>query len=130
MSIKQEKKRIKMRLRLLLLLRHLNLTMQLWMYLKRVQNILTYLDLEKEKAPFHIVERYYGDNIFYEDAFNELVPKVYDEEIKANKIEAVSRPHIDVVQMEKGKDLIFTAIVNTKPEVELGKFKGVEIKKS
>ena len=83
----------------------------------------------KGKAPFHIVERYYGDEIFYEDAFNELVPKVYDEEIKANKIDAVSRPQIDVVQMEKGKDLIFTAIVSTKPDVTLGKYKGVEIKK-
>lgn len=83
----------------------------------------------KGKAPFKIVEKYYGDSIFYEDAFNDLVPSVYDEEIKKNNIEAVSRPQIDVVQMEKGKDLIFTAIVNTKPEVELGKYKGVSIKK-
>ena len=83
----------------------------------------------KGKAPFNIVERYYGDSIFYEDAFNELVPDVYDKEIKDNKIDVVSKPHIDIVQMEKGKDLIFTAIVNTKPEVKLGKYKGIELKK-
>ncbi len=81
------------------------------------------------KAPMQLVERQYGSAIFYEDAFNELVPEIYDEAIKENKIEAVSRPRIDVVQMEKGKELIFTATVDTKPEVELGKYKGIEIKK-
>ena len=83
----------------------------------------------KGKAPMQLVERQYGSAIFYEDAFNELVPDIYDEAIKENKIEAVSRPSIDIVQMEKGKELIFTATVDTKPEVKLGKYKGIEIKK-
>ncbi|MDR0979214.1 MAG: trigger factor [Lachnospiraceae bacterium] len=83
----------------------------------------------KGKAPMKIVERHYGSEIFYEDAFNELVPEIYDNEIKENDLHAVSKPRIDVIQMEKGKDLIFTAIVDTKPEVELGKYKGIEIKK-
>ena len=83
----------------------------------------------KGKAPMQLVERQYGPAIFYEDAFNELVPDIYDEAIKENKIEAVSKPNIDIVQMEKGKELIFTAIVETKPAVELGKYKGIEIKK-
>ena len=83
----------------------------------------------KGKAPMQLVERQYGSAIFYEDAFNELVPEIYDEAIKENKIEAVSRPNIDIIQMEKGKELIFTATVETKPEVELGKYKGIEIKK-
>ena len=83
----------------------------------------------KGKAPFQLVERQYGAAIFYEDAFNELVPEIYDEAIRENKVEAVSRPNIDIVQMEKGKELIFTATVETKPEVELGKYKGIEIKK-
>ncbi len=83
----------------------------------------------KGKAPMQLVERQYGSAIFYEDAFNELVPDIYDEAIKENKIEAVSKPNIDIVQMEKGKELIFTAVVETKPEVELGKYKGIEIKK-
>ena len=83
----------------------------------------------KGKAPMQLVERQYGSAIFYEDAFNELVPEIYDEAIKENKVEAVSKPEIDIVQMEKGKELIFTAKVETKPEVELGKYKGIEIKK-
>ena len=83
----------------------------------------------KGKAPMAIVERTYGSSIFYEDTFNELVPEIYDEAIKENKIEAVSTPQIDISQMEKGKDLKFTAIVQIKPEVKLGKYKGIELKK-
>ena len=83
----------------------------------------------KGKAPLQLVERQYGTAIFYEDAFNDLVPEIYDEGIRENKIEAVSKPNIDIIQMEKGKELIFTATVETKPEVELGKYKGIEIKK-
>lgn len=83
----------------------------------------------KGKAPMQLVERQYGSAIFYEDAFNELVPEIYDNAIKENNVEAVSKPNIDIVQMEKGKELIFTAVVETKPEVELGKYKGIEIKK-
>lgn len=83
----------------------------------------------KGKVPMKIAEKHYGVEIFYEDAFNEIVPEIYDKEIKENNLEVVSRPDIDIVQMEKGKDLIFTAIVQTKPEVELGKYKGIELKK-
>ena len=83
----------------------------------------------KGKAPMNIVEKYYGAQIFYEDAFNEVATEAYDEAIKENKIDVVSRPEVDIEQMEKGKDVIFTAIVQTKPEVELGKYKGIELKK-
>ena len=83
----------------------------------------------KGKAPMNIVEKYYGAQIFYEDAFNEVATEAYDEALTENKIEAVSRPEVDIKQMEKGKDVIFTAVVQTKPEVELGKYKGVEIAK-
>ena len=83
----------------------------------------------KGKAPMNIVEKYYGAQIFYEDAFNDVATESYDEALKENKIEAVSRPDVDIKQMEKGKDLIFTVVVQTKPEVELGKYKGIEIKK-
>lgn len=83
----------------------------------------------KGKAPMNIVERYYGKEIFYEDAFNEVVPAEFDKELKENNIIAVSRPDIDVTQIGKGQDLIFTAIIQTKPEVKLGKYKGIEIKK-
>ena len=76
-----------------------------------------------------MVEKMYGIQIFYEDAFNEIAPSVYEEGLTESKIEAVSRPEIDIKQMEAGKDLIFTAVVQTKPEVTLGKYKGIEIKK-
>lgn len=83
----------------------------------------------KGKVPMNIAEKYYGVEMFYEDAFNEVVPAIYDEELKKNNIEAVSRPEIDIKQMEKGKDLIFTAVVQTKPEVKPGKYKEIELKK-
>ena len=54
----------------------------------------------KGKAPYKIVERQYGAQIFYEDAFNEVVPEIYEKELNENKIEAVSRPDIDITQME------------------------------
>ena len=83
----------------------------------------------KGKAPYQIVEKTYGAQIFYEDAFNEVAGEAYEEAIKDKKLEVVSRPEIDLVQIEKGKDLIFTAVVSTKPEVTLGKYKGIQIKK-
>ena len=83
----------------------------------------------KGKAPMSIIERTYGSSIFYEDTFNEIVPEIYEKELKENNIEAVSRPEIEITQMEKGKDLIFTAVVQTKPEVKLGEYKGVEVEK-
>lgn len=83
----------------------------------------------KGKAPFAIVEKKYGSEIFYEDAFNELVPEIYEQALKENNVAAVSHPNIDVQKMEKGSDLEFTATVQTKPEVKLGKYKGIELKK-
>lgn len=83
----------------------------------------------KGKAPMQMVEKHYGSEIFYEDTFNELVPEIYDAAIKENNIAAVSRPNIDVTQIGKGQDLVFTAVVQTKPEVKLGKYKGIELPK-
>ena len=83
----------------------------------------------KGKAPFAIVERKYGDEMFYEDAFNDLVPEIYEKAIKDNKIAAVSQPKIEMKNMKKGEDLEFTATVQTKPEVKVGKYKGIELKK-
>lgn len=84
----------------------------------------------KGKAPMSLIEKTYGSSIFYEDTFNEIVPEIYENELKANNIDAVSRPEIEITQMEKGKDLIFTAVVQTKPEVKLGKYKGIELEKN
>ena len=83
----------------------------------------------KGKAPQNIVEKYYGKEIFYEDAFNEIAGEEYENAVNENKIDVVSKPQIDIVKMEKGQDLVFTAVVQTKPEVELGKYNGIEIEK-
>ena len=83
----------------------------------------------KGKAPFKMVEKAYGIQIFYEDAFNEIAGEAYVKGLEDNKIEAVSKQEIDIKQIEAGKDLIFTAVVQTKPEVTLGAYKGIELKK-
>ena len=84
----------------------------------------------KGKVPQAMIEKMYGPEVFYEDAANFLIPDAYSEEIeKAEDLEIVSRPKIDVTQMEKGKNFIFTAEVALKPPVELGKYKGVKIDK-
>ena len=83
----------------------------------------------KGKAPMAVVEKHYGPEVFYEDTFNEIVPEEYERELKENNIEAVSKPDIEVKQIGKGQDLIFTAVVQTKPEVKLGKYKGIQLKK-
>ena len=84
----------------------------------------------KGKAPMQIVEKYYGKEIFYEDAFNEVAGEALEEAVKEKKLEVVSRPQdLEIVQIEKGKDVIFTTVMQTKPEAKLGKYKGIEIKK-
>ena len=129
MSLKQEKTENKNELKLTFTVPASRFEEAIQEVFKKSAKYFNIPGFRKGKAPFKIVERYYGDSIFYEDAFNDLAPVVYDEEVKENKIEVASRPQIDVVQMEKGKDLIFTAIVATKPEVKLGKYKEIPLKK-
>lgn len=69
----------------------------------------------------------YGPAIFYEDAANELIPDAYEKALDECEEEIVSAPKIDVTQIEKGKDFIFTAEVAVKPEVTLGKYKGIKV---
>ena len=83
----------------------------------------------KGKAPFALVVKMYGKEMFYEDAANLLIPDAYDEAAKNCGFEIVSRPEIDVTQIESGKPFIFTATVAKKPEVTLGEYKGLEIAK-
>ncbi len=83
----------------------------------------------KGKAPRAIIEKMYGVGIFYEDAANELIPEAYEKAANESGLEIVSRPDIDVVQIEKGKSFIFTAEVALKPEVTLGTYKGIEVEK-
>lgn len=83
----------------------------------------------KGKASRAMIEKMFGAGIFYEDAANVLIPEAYDKAAEESGLDIVSRPEIDVTQMEKGKSFIFTAEVAVKPEVTLGDYKGVEIDK-
>lgn len=84
----------------------------------------------KGKVPRHMIEKMYGPEIFYEDAVNELVSQEYPKAADESGLEIVSRPEIGVEQIEKGKSFIFTAEVAVKPEVTLGKYLGVPVKKT
>ena len=84
----------------------------------------------KGKVPRAMVEKMYGPEIFYDDAANRLVPEAYDKAMDESGLDIVSRPKIDVVQLEKGKPFIFTATVATKPDVTLGDYKGIEVPKN
>ena len=81
----------------------------------------------KGKAPRAMIEKMYGKEVFYEDAANALIPSAYAKAVDECEEEIVSQPTIDVVQAEAGKSFIFTAEVALKPEVTLGKYKGVEV---
>lgn len=83
----------------------------------------------KGKAPRKMIEKMYGPEVFYEDAANFAIPDAYEEAAKESGLEIVSRPEIDVVEIEKGKDFVFTATVAVKPEVTLGDYKGIEVEK-
>ncbi len=83
----------------------------------------------KGKAPRNMVERYYGEQVLYEDAINFACAEAYDKAIDENDLEPVDRPEVDIVQIGSGQSLIFTATVTVKPEVELGEYKGLEVKK-
>lgn len=83
----------------------------------------------KGKVPRQMIERMYGKEIFYEDAVNELIPDAYEKALDECEEDIVSSPQIDVTQIEAGKPFIFTATVALKPEVKLGKYKGVKVDK-
>ncbi len=84
----------------------------------------------KGKVPRNMVEKMYGKEVFYEDAANFLIPDAYDNAVKECEEEIVSSPKIEVTQIEAGKPFIFTAEVALKPEVKLGKYKGVKVEKA
>lgn len=93
------------------------------------KNSINVQGFRKGKAPLAIIEKMYGVEIFYEDAANDIIPGAYEEAANESELEIVSRPEIDVVQIEKGKPFIFTAEVAIKPEVTLGDYKGIEVEK-
>ena len=98
-------------------------------YQKQKKNI-SVPGFRKGKVPRAMVEKMYGPAVFYEDAVNSLVPEEYSKAAEESKLDIVSRPEINVEQIEKGKAFIFTATVAVKPEVTLGEYKGLEVAKA
>ena len=84
----------------------------------------------KGKAPQKMVEKMYGAGVLYEDAVNVCLDETYGDAAKESGLDIVSRPDIEITQVEKGKALIYTATVAVKPEVTLGQYKGVEVEKT
>lgn len=84
----------------------------------------------KGKVPRQMIEKMYGPEVFYDDAANALIQKAYPQAADECELEIVSRPAVDIVQLEKGKPFIFTAEVAVKPEVTLGQYKGIEVEKA
>lgn len=96
---------------------------------KKNRNQISVQGFRKGKAPRAIIEQMYGESIFYEDAANDLIPDAYEKATLESDLEIVSRPNIQVEQLESGKPFVFTAEVAIKPEVTLGKYKGIEVEK-
>ncbi|MBQ8764684.1 MAG: trigger factor [Clostridia bacterium] len=83
----------------------------------------------KGKAPRKIIEKYYTEAIFYDDAINFAVPGAYDKAVEESGIEPVEMPEIDIVKLEKGENFVFSALVTVRPEVTLGDYKGITAEK-
>ena len=98
-------------------------------YLKNVSKF-SIPGFRKGKAPRSIVERFYGEQVLYDDAINIVCSETYDNAVEENNLNPVDRPEIDIVQIGNKQNLIFTAKVTVKPEVELGAYMGVEATKA
>lgn len=97
---------------------------------QKIKNQLALPGFRKGKVPQFIIEKQYGVEVFFEDAADFLINDSYKEEVEGCELEIVSRPEINVTQIEKGKPFIYEAVVAIKPEVTLGEYKGLEYYKT
>ncbi len=97
-------------------------------YKKNVKSI-NIPGFRKGKAPRKIIEKFYTEAIFYDDAINFAVPGAYDKAVEESGIDPVEMPEIDVVKLEKGENFVFSALVTVRPEVTLGEYKGITAEK-
>ena len=97
-------------------------------YLKNVKNI-NIPGFRKGKAPRKLIEKTYGEGVFFEDAAELLLQETYPEAVEKEGLEPVARPEVDVKEIGYGKDFVYTAKVTVKPEVKLGKYKGLKVTK-
>ena len=96
---------------------------------RKVRNQVNIPGFRKGKAPRKIIENMYGESVFYDEAFELVFDEVYGPAIDENKVEVVDRPEIELKQIGAGKNLQFTCEVFVKPDVTLGEYKGVSVKK-
>ncbi|MBP5292131.1 MAG: trigger factor, partial [Lachnospiraceae bacterium] len=95
---------------------------------KKERNRIQVPGFRKGKAPRKLIEKFYGEGVFLEEAVNDIVPGAYQNAVDENAdLQIVSHPEIEYEQVEKGKPVIFTATVATRPEVKLGDYKGLEV---
>ena len=92
---------------------------------QKQKNRINVPGFRKGKAPRKMIEKIYGEGMFYEEAANDCINKAYFDAVKDIDLEITSQPEVEIVQVEKNKPFIFTATVATKPPVKLGKYKGV-----
>ena len=97
---------------------------------QKQKNSISVPGFRKGKVPRAMIEKMYGVEVFYEEAANNLMQNSYAAAVDESGVDVVSRPTVDVVQIEKGKAFIYTAEVAVKPEVKLGKYKGVSVTKA
>lgn len=83
----------------------------------------------KGKVPRAIIEKYYTEAVFYDDAINMVLPEAYESALTESGVEAAARPEIDVEEIKKGEPVVFTALITTKPEVTLGEYVGIKVNK-
>lgn len=83
----------------------------------------------KGKAPKSVIIKYYTKAVFYDDALNAVLPEAYEAALKESGLDVVARPEFDVEEIKEGEPVVFTALVTTKPEVELGEYKGIKVPK-
>ncbi|MCO4095690.1 trigger factor [Macrococcoides canis] len=96
---------------------------------KKVVKQVNVPGFRKGKMPRQMFEQRFGAEALYQDALDFILPDAYASAVEEAGINPVDRPEIDIEQMEKGKELIFTAKVTVEPEVELGDYKGLEVEK-
>ena len=96
---------------------------------KRNKNYFNVPGFRKGRAPKKIIEQFYGSGIFFEDALNEVLPKIYQDALEELKLDVIDQPEIDFDEenFDRSKDLVVEVSVEVKPEVVLGDYKGLEI---
>ncbi len=82
------------------------------------------------KAPQKVIENFYGEGVFYEDAFDEIFPEIYRAALEEHNVDVVDRPELDVEQIGKGQELKFSVEVYVRPDVKLGEYKGIGVEKT